>query len=1236
MAAALPAGASPATPLDGAAASNDHDAHELEVTLSGDRPATDDDDDGISIDPPPSTLFANPPSPPMPPVPVPFPVMPHSVTLPRLAPPDPTTGARTFAPPKLPPGSGSIHRRSSLRSLDGTLVDAVAVNGPASAGSAPVAEDMTPHLFWVPAHQHPEIAPLAFKEWLERHDMQLTNNAVARVRRRKSYRESVNVVSMTEDEKGHARVIVSPVDDSLTADPDQINASDVVELRDGSPDDPPETGDPTSRPGTTSLRRSRLKRSLRARPRRPHSVEDPDPNAPSSQQQGVPVRRQRSQRRQGTGAGSDRPDGSTTAPSELDSGVLDSVSAQVSLPVTTPKAAVVPAPPTPAGARMSTFDPTLLPLPPMIPPVLDLVTPQPDLATTGLATPTGAFVIPPERTTSLKSRARVRPNSIATAPPSFDSPSRAHQLAPRGASSVVHSNDTTPPSLPTLLPYGTNASSPLSSPDGDAPIFVSPKRTSSLFAHGLAALHQKHQQDIAGSTEHHHADGHDPTQWPPRSTSHPVHIPNRVDSFGGMRLPLSPPHLPLEMPPSPSDIPAQLGRSPETIKAPLPEQQHKDEDVALDAPPAAVTSPLSPDVTAGPLPAPIEEGATARPVGSPDSPSKHDPFHAFKPVEPLPPLLPPRSETAVESPVQSPSQAPADPVVAPLPPALDMSVIAAGRDRSNSTISVESDGDDMSDSGPITISVPPSASTPSATSPAVSPAAQTPTKKKKKKLFGFSRRRSDPDDGSMPHTMSAPDLILSSPSLENSPLATASPATKHKKSSSWGWLFSSSSSSSNGNGGSAGGGKNRQITPSQAAAVAATLDSDPSPSKKKSERSFVASLFRGSSSTGPTANGKKGDSPSTSARSSLDVPGSTAASTAASTSGSSTPKRYTNNQRRYPIHIERAICRIAHQKLANPRRPLHHQVLISNMLVWYMSLRKAEEEMQFQQQQQLSGSDSEGALSNDDGGPRATVWKGGRFRSNLHPGGGGGRKRRGHRSKHRPGEIVVPAPSYTVGGAYDDGYSSDGRRRAGGADGKAKRRRRRNRRHGRPSDDSDSDDSDEDDDDDSDDSDDWDRDAESTGDDDEDDDEAAENGVDIDDPARRNHNKRVPRPPRTVTAGGRSRSRSSSRARAAAAAAAAGGGPPALRAPSSLVPVGAKLAATPTSPAATVTASGGVETIAVPPSATSTRRSPTPSLKQVATEDDPDDEDDDVPLGLFMQKKPGTTAAAAAAAGVAS
>ncbi|KAJ1986855.1 hypothetical protein H4R33_003125 [Dimargaris cristalligena] len=47
--------------------------------------------------------------------------------------------------------------------------------------------------------------------------------------------------------------------------------------------------------------------------------------------------------------------------------------------------------------------------------------------------------------------------------------------------------------------------------------------------------------------------------------------------------------------------------------------------------------------------------------------------------------------------------------------------------------------------------------------------------------------------------------------------------------------------------------------------------------------------------------------------------------------------RYTNYNR-YPIHIERAIYRLSHIKLANPRRPLLHQVLISNMMFWYLSI----------------------------------------------------------------------------------------------------------------------------------------------------------------------------------------------------------------------------------------------------------------------------------------------------------
>ncbi|KAI8329853.1 activator of mitotic machinery Cdc14 phosphatase activation C-term-domain-containing protein [Chlamydoabsidia padenii] len=41
---------------------------------------------------------------------------------------------------------------------------------------------------------------------------------------------------------------------------------------------------------------------------------------------------------------------------------------------------------------------------------------------------------------------------------------------------------------------------------------------------------------------------------------------------------------------------------------------------------------------------------------------------------------------------------------------------------------------------------------------------------------------------------------------------------------------------------------------------------------------------------------------------------------------------------RLPIHVERAIYRLSHHKLANPRRPLHHQVAISNLMFWYLSV----------------------------------------------------------------------------------------------------------------------------------------------------------------------------------------------------------------------------------------------------------------------------------------------------------
>ncbi|CAD6926174.1 unnamed protein product [Tilletia caries] len=59
---------------------------------------------------------------------------------------------------------------------------------------------------------------------------------------------------------------------------------------------------------------------------------------------------------------------------------------------------------------------------------------------------------------------------------------------------------------------------------------------------------------------------------------------------------------------------------------------------------------------------------------------------------------------------------------------------------------------------------------------------------------------------------------------------------------------------------------------------------------------------------------------------------------------------------RYPIHIERAVYRLSHIKLANPRRPLYEQVLISNLMFWYLSIinknQQAQQAQRVQQQQQ--------------------------------------------------------------------------------------------------------------------------------------------------------------------------------------------------------------------------------------------------------------------------------------------
>lgn len=63
---------------------------------------------------------------------------------------------------------------------------------------------------------------------------------------------------------------------------------------------------------------------------------------------------------------------------------------------------------------------------------------------------------------------------------------------------------------------------------------------------------------------------------------------------------------------------------------------------------------------------------------------------------------------------------------------------------------------------------------------------------------------------------------------------------------------------------------------------------------------------------------------------------------------------------RYPLHIERAIYRLSHLKLANPRRPLAQQVLLSNFMYAYLNLinHGYQQQQQLIQQQQIMAQQS--------------------------------------------------------------------------------------------------------------------------------------------------------------------------------------------------------------------------------------------------------------------------------------
>ncbi|KAG0210033.1 hypothetical protein BGX28_009709 [Mortierella sp. GBA30] len=175
-----------------------------------------------------------------------------------------------------------------------------------------------------------------------------------------------------------------------------------------------------------------------------------------------------------------------------------------------------------------------------------------------------------------------------------------------------------------------------------------------------------------------------------------------------------------------------------------------------------------------------------------------------------------------------------------------------------------------------------------------------------------------------------------------------------KKPSTWSWLWgkekggekgTDTSTAGSSSSSSVSGKSNSSIASQGQSAEGPTQTAAPNESMVK-KQSTLSMLF--------SRNGK-----TTSSKSQATASESTQATNLNDSYGQSVPasKPKYSNYNRLPIHIERAIYRLSHVKLANPRRPLHEQVLISNMMFWYLGViqqqQMLQQQVEQQQQQQL-------------------------------------------------------------------------------------------------------------------------------------------------------------------------------------------------------------------------------------------------------------------------------------------
>ncbi|KAF9924867.1 hypothetical protein FBU30_005240 [Linnemannia zychae] len=188
--------------------------------------------------------------------------------------------------------------------------------------------------------------------------------------------------------------------------------------------------------------------------------------------------------------------------------------------------------------------------------------------------------------------------------------------------------------------------------------------------------------------------------------------------------------------------------------------------------------------------------------------------------------------------------------------------------------------------------------------------------------------------------------------------------THQKKPSSWSWLWGKEKGEKvaddpavGGAGSSPGKTKSTTTAPSQVFNIETNTPNTPSIETTVKKQSTLSMLFSRSSKSTST----KAQATTAETTHSVSVNGQSTIS--------ERPKY--SNYNRLPIHIERAIYRLSHVKLANPRRPLHEQVLISNMMFWYLGviqqqqLLQQQAELQQQQSQQQKQGSKESAKGNE-------------------------------------------------------------------------------------------------------------------------------------------------------------------------------------------------------------------------------------------------------------------------------